>query len=58
MTGVVDLVVGRNYTLDFGNGTSFAGIPVRSFGLIVEEILDVSSDTFVFNTSAVAPLNI
>lgn len=58
LVGVVDLVQGKSYTLDFGNGTSFAGQQVRSFGLIVEEILDVSADTFNFSSASLTPLTI
>lgn len=50
--GVVDLIAGNTYTIDFGNGTTFAGLQIKSFGLIIEEIYDTSNDTFTFNDNS------
>lgn len=58
MIGVVDLVVGKSYTIDFGNGTTFANQQIKSFGLVIEEILDVSTDTFSFDDNSLKQLKI
>lgn len=50
--------MGKSYTLDFGNGTSFAGQQVRSFGLIVEEILETSTDVFTWDDNSLKQLTL
>jgi hypothetical protein len=54
----VDLVAGNTYTIDFGNGTTFANQQIKSFGLIIEEIYDISNDTFSFDDNSLKQLKI
>ncbi len=56
LIGVCTLTLGKSYTLDFGNGGTFAGQQVRSFGLIIEEVVGNSTDTFSWDDNTLKQL--
>ena len=56
--GVIDLVPNNNYTLDFGNLTTFVNKSLRSFGLLIQEIVEQSVDTFQFDNNSVQSLKV
>lgn len=47
--GIVTLNPLKQYSIDFGNGTTFVNQQIRSFSLVIEEIVDTSSDQFTFS---------
>ena len=53
LVGIVTLSALKQYTLDFGTGTANQGLQVRSFGLVIEELIETAQDTFTFSNSGV-----
>lgn len=57
LIGQCNLNSGTVYTIDFGAGSGF-NPNVQSFGLVIEEILDTSVDTFQLNNNSVQSLKV
>jgi len=58
LIGVCTFNAAKSYTLDFGNGTTFANQQIRSFGLIIEEVTETSTDAFTWDDNSLKQLTI